>query len=285
MLNQLHRLLPEGLLADAAWFTAAGYPSSLRSRYLASGWLQPVTRGVFRRPLHRPGLQDMTAPLRWQHVVISLQLVLERPVAVGGRTALELNGLAHYASSAGPREIHLYGDEPAPGWLGKLPVDASFVFHNARKLFRTEPISDGLESLKSSMASDERSDFATIHGSLTWMPFGDGNWPIVLSTQERAMLELLDELPGRETFHQVDVLMEGLVSLSPKRMSHLLRECRSVKVKRLFLWFAERHGHAWGERLDREGVDLGSGKRMLFRGGKLDPKYRITVPGELDAGG
>ena len=285
MLNQLHRLLPEGLLADAAWFTAAGYPSSLRSRYLASGWLQPVTRGVFRRPLHRPGLQDTTAPLRWQHVVISLQLVLEHPVAVGGRTALELNGLAHYASSTGPREIHLYGDEPAPGWLGKLPVDASFVFHNARKLFRAEPISDGLESLKSSMASDERSDFVTIHGSLTWMAFGDGNWPIVLSTQERAMLELLDELPDRETFHQVDVLMEGLVSLSPKRMSHLLRECRSVKVKRLFLWFAERHGHAWVERLDLEGVDLGSGKRMLFRGGKLDPKYRITVPGELDAGG
>ena len=68
-------------------------------------------------------------------------------------------------------------------------------------------------------------------------------------------------------------------------MDRLLRECRSVKVKRLFLWFADQHGHAWVERLDREGVDLGSGKRMLFRGGKLDRKYRITVPEDLDAGG
>ena len=72
LLNRLHRLLPEGLLADAAWFTSAGYPSSLRSRYVASGWLQPVTRGVFRRPLHKPGFEATAAPLRWQHVVISL---------------------------------------------------------------------------------------------------------------------------------------------------------------------------------------------------------------------
>ena len=82
MLNRLQRLLPEGLVADAAWLTRMGYPSSLRSRYVASGWLQPVARGVFRRPQHRPGLEG-TAPLRWQHVVVSLQMVLERPVAVG----------------------------------------------------------------------------------------------------------------------------------------------------------------------------------------------------------
>ena len=126
MLNRLHRRLPEGLLADAAWFTAAGYPASLRSRYVASGWLQRVARGVFRRPLHRPGLDDSEAPLRWQHVVISLQSVLQRPVTIGGRTALELDGFAHYVSSSGPREVHLYGDERAPGWLGKLPIETRF---------------------------------------------------------------------------------------------------------------------------------------------------------------
>ena len=107
----------------------------------------------------------------------------------------------------------------------------------------------------------------------------------MLSTPERAVLELLDGLPGRETFHQVDMLMEGLVGLSPKRASRLLGECRSVKVKRLFPWLAERHGHPWLERLDRDGIDLGRGKRMLVRGGKLDAKYQITVPEDLDAGG
>ena len=32
------------------------------------------------------------------------------------------------------------------------------------------------------------------------------------------------------------------------------------------------------------GIDLGKGKRMLMRGGKLDTKYNITVPENLDGG-
>ena len=146
MLNRLHRLLPEGLVADAAWFTRMGYSSSLRSRYLASGWLQPVARGVFRRPLHKPGLEETAAPLRWQHVVISLQMVLEEPVAVGGRTALELHGFAHYPSSEGPREVHLYGDERAPGWLGKPPIARPSSFTMPASCFapsRSRPVSKG----------------------------------------------------------------------------------------------------------------------------------------------
>ncbi len=59
-------------------------------------------------------------------------------------------------------------------------------------------------------------------------------------------------------------------------------ECRTVKVKRLFFFFADRHQHAWLKRLDKKAVDLGTGKRMLVKGGKLDPKYLITVPGDLD---
>ena len=159
------------------------------------------------------------------------------------------------------------------------------MFHNARKLFRAETISDALESLKGLACSDRPAGSVPIHDSLAWKYFGDADWPIVFSTPERAVLEVLDRLPGRETFHQADMLVEGLVNLSPERMGRLLRECRSIKVKRLFLWFAERHDHAWLERLDLEGVDLGRGKRMLVRGGRLDPKYQITVPEELDAGG
>ena len=285
MLNRLQRLLPEGMLADAAWLTAEGYPSSLRSRYVASGWLQSVTRGVFRRPLHRPGLDESVSPLRWQQVVISLQSIMKRPVAVGGRTALELDGFTHYASSAGPREVHLYGDEAAPGWLGKLPVETVFVHHNARKLFRGAAIPDAVVGLESVVADGNSSNLSSIHGSLMWTFFGDGEWPMVVSTPERAILELLDELPDKESFHQADMLMESLVSLSPRRMTRLLQECRSIKVKRLFLWLAERHRHAWFKRLDRSGLDLGRGKRMLVQGGKLDSKYLITVPRDLDAGG
>jgi hypothetical protein len=106
-----------------------------------------------------------------------------------------------------------------------------------------------------------------------------------MSSPERAIMELLDEVPERETFHQADMLMEGLRNLSPRRLQNLLVNCRSVKVKRLFFWFSERHNHAWLPKLKRKEIDLGSGKRMLVRGGKLDRKFNITVPEKLDAGG
>jgi len=97
------------------------------------------------------------------------------------------------------------------------------------------------------------------------------------------LLELLDELPRRESFHQVDMLVEGLRTLSPRRIQTLLADCKSIKVKRLFFWFAERHQPSWLKQIDRASIDLGTGKRMLVKGGKLDQKYLITVPDDLNA--
>jgi hypothetical protein len=31
-------------------------------------------------------------------------------------------------------------------------------------------------------------------------------------------------------------------------------------------------------KINRESITLGSGNRMLIKGGKLDTKYKITVP-------
>ncbi|WP_246668279.1 type IV toxin-antitoxin system AbiEi family antitoxin domain-containing protein [Bradyrhizobium elkanii] len=61
--------------------------------------------------------------------------------------------------------------------------------------------------------------------------------------------------------------MEPVRTLSPKRVQAVLEACRSVKVKRLFLWFAERHAHPWFGRLDLKRIDLGRGKRQIVVGG------------------
>ncbi len=258
-----------------------GYASSLRSRYVTSGWLHPDVRGVFRRPLQAPGIKGAVSPLDWQQTLVSLQMIMERPIAAGGRTALELHGFARCLSSDGPREIHLYGEQKPPGWLDKLPLFKTIIFHNARKLFESGLIENVVMELKSAIAASDLTEKTPAHCSLTWGRFGASAWSIVLSTAELALLKLLDELTGNETFEQVDALMDGLTSLSPMRLNRLLRECRNVKVKRLFLCFAERHGHPWLEYIDRSRIDLGKGKRMLAQDGKLDSKYLITVPEEL----
>jgi len=114
--------LPEGLLVDAGWLQRQGYSSGLRSKYVAHGWLDQVARSVYRRPAAPLPAPNEDEGLRWQHVVISLQTLLDCPVVVGGRTALELQGFAHYLTAAGPREIHLYGGKAPPGWVSKLKL-------------------------------------------------------------------------------------------------------------------------------------------------------------------
>lgn len=265
--------VPEGLIVTAGWLTRHGYSSSLRSQYVEAGWLEQPARSVFRRP---------RGSLRWEEVVVSLQTLLEFPAIVGGRTALELQGYAHFLSQE-QREVHLYGQVPLPGWMDKLPLEQRFVFHNSKRLFANEPITRGLTSLSWNVRTRESTSADPIHGSFNVLPWGQWDWPLTVSTPERALLELLDELPGRESFHLVDKLVEGLASLSPRRLQKLLEDCRSIKVKRLFFFFADRHELPWLKRIERDKVDLGKGDRMLVRGGKFDPVHRITVPEDLDA--
>lgn len=283
-INRLQHLLPEGLIVDAAWLERHGYPSPLRAKYVANGWLEQVARSVYRRPSSPLKAGDEDQKLRWQAVVISLQTLLEHRLIVGGRTALELQGFAHYLATTGPREIHLYGEQKPPGWFAKLPLETRFVFHNARRLFR-QSANHRDETFSRNVTGDKGIAGGASQGNFIQQPWGQWDWPLVMSAPERAVLELLDEVPERETFHQADVLIEGLTTLRPRRLRVLLVDCRSVKVKRLFFWFAERHNHPWLKQVDRKGIDLGAGKRVLARGGKLDPRYHITVPENLDAAG
>jgi len=271
-LNWLQRALPEGMVADAAWLEKHGYSGALRKKYVAHGWLDRVARGAYRRPTPQLPHEGGATTLSWQSVVISLQTLLAAKFVVGGRTALELQGFAHYLSSAPQREVHLYGTDKRPAWLLELNLESRLVLHNAKRLFPNDVILD----------VDKEGNDALVPSSYLRQRWGKWDWPLVVSSSERAILELLDEVPERETFHQADMLFEGLRNLSPRKLQPLLQACRSIKVKRLFLWFTERHRPPWLNSLDRSGIDLGKGKRMLVKGGTLDPKFNITVPETLD---
>lgn len=269
-LKQLERLLPEGLLVDSAWLSARDYYTSLRTKYVASGWLEQPARRVYRRP---------RGQLSWQQVIISLQTILDHRLAVGGRTALELQGYAHYLSQ-GVSKVHLHGPTKPPNWLTALPLKEQFVYRNSVPLFGRDL--DEIDFPPLVPGAGKQGERPLQEAGLRSLAWGQWNWPLTVSAPERAILELLDELPDHESFHQVDVLMEGLSDLAPRRLQKLLVRCRSVKVKRLFFFFADRHRHAWLKHIERAAIDLGSGKRMLVKEGRYDSAYQITVPKELD---
>jgi hypothetical protein len=101
---------------------------------------------------------------------------------------------------------------------------------------------------------------------------------------ESALLELLAGVRHSAGFSMADKFFEAAVNLRPGLLRDLLRSCTQVKAKRLFLWFSDRHGHAWRQALDIEGIDLGRGKRLLVKGGAYDAAYLITVPREMAVG-
>jgi hypothetical protein len=271
-INRLHDLLEEGLLAPTGWLEEQGYSRALISRYVDSGWLVSPARGVYRRP---------GPSLKWQHVVASLQLVMGSYLHVGGRTALVQRGLGHYVRMSGPETIYLYGPVALPAWVNKLNLQKRFAVRNDAMFGDLRARRNALGVLTDfhdePLQPKHLADFG-----LQEMTWGAWDWRLLFSTDERAMFEVLQDVPTRESVYEADVLMQGLVNVRPARAMSLLTACASVKVKRLFLALAERHQHQWLAHLDLSKVDLGKGKRMLVSGGKLHPKYLITLPADLD---
>ncbi|ADM09225.1 hypothetical protein PB2503_05767 [Parvularcula bermudensis HTCC2503] len=243
----LEAVLP-GRLVDTPTLERHGITRMLAHKYIDSGWLEPVVRGLYRRP----GTASNSA--EWQLVVRSLQHVMDYSSVVGGRTALDLQGFVHYVPIGGDQEVHLYGDAH-PTWLKRLDDAARYKLHST-KLF--------------DMSADEETTKVDSSVGL-----------LKCSTPERAILELLGELPKHESAHIVDTVFEGLASARPRRLEKLLASCNSIKVKRLFFVFADKHGHAWRRHLSPERFDLGSGPRALFENGHFHPRYAISVPPEL----
>lgn len=271
--NQLNRLLPAGLVASAGWLDKHDYQSNLVAHYVASNRLESPARGVYRIP---------GPPLKWQAVVASLQLIEGSWSHVGGSTALVQRGLGHYARLSGVETICLYGPDALPHWVNKLGVPERFEQRRDATFAPLRVRRDGDGVLKNfesgtPITSDDLGRFGLIE-----QKWGTWDWPLIFSSEERAILEMLQDVPDRESIYEAYVLLQGRVNLRPERVSALLRACRSVKAKRLFLALAASQQHAWFKHLDLTGVDCGKGKRSLFPGGKLDPKYLITLPADLD---
>lgn len=271
-LKKLQTLLPEGLLAPTSWLEARGYSRSLLAGYTKRGWLESPARGVYRRK---------GSSLNWKHVVATLQqqVVGEREplIHVGGLTALQHRGKAHYVPLGKNQSVLLYGPHSLPGWVKAVPLGEKFVMRPDAMLasLRVWRAADGHLVDEKGRALNED---ALAERGLMEVALGRDEWKLVYATEERAMLELVNDVPRAETLDHADLIMQGLAGLRPPRVTRLLTACTSVKAKRLFLALAERHQHAWLSHLEWSAFNWGSGKRSLFAGESMHPKYQISWP-------
>jgi hypothetical protein len=107
-------------------------------------------------------------------------------------------------------------------------------------------------------------------------------YEVVMSTPERAMIELCQGVPQQVEADDAYTLMYGLTNLRPNLVQSLLEKCTSVKAKRVFMVLAELCEHRWLKSLDLSQVDFGSGKRVIGNNGKWFSRYELYLPLDRD---
>lgn len=248
-INKLLNSQPSGIVLLSSWLADQGYSYDLQQRYKKSNWLHSIGIGALIRTNDK---------VKYEGAIYALQQQGSLSIHPGGRTALSLLGKAHYLESK-TSKVMLFGGakERLPSWFKKHNWGVNVEYYETTFL----PKDVGLTEIEVK------------------------NFSIKISGAARAIMECLYLAPQKQNLIECYELMEGLNNLSPKQVQMLLENCQSVKVKRLFLYMAEKAKHGWVEHLDKTKIDLGKGKRSIVRNGAFVDQYGITVPKEMEENG
>jgi len=244
-INQLLQAQPKGAVLLSSWMESQGYSLDLQKRYRNSHWLTSLGTGAMIRAQDNVG---------YEGAIYALQTQAGSSIHPGGKTALSLLGKSHYLELA-TKKVILFGgkSERLPSWFKNHDWKVKVEFHPSSFL----PDDLGLTKIQI------------------------GNLELKVSSAPRALMECLYLAPEKQELLECCELFEGLNNLRPNSVQQLIEQCGSVKVKRLFLYMAEKFSHEWVNHLNLEKIDLGTGKRSLVKNGTYIPKYQITVPKEV----
>ena len=202
-------------------------------------------------PIGRGAFKRPNEDITWQDALDAIITQAELAVHIGGMTALSQQGNGHYIR-IGKEAVFLFSPLgiSLPAWFRKYEWGVD------------------IEHIKTN-----------------FLPFDESTKEVFKEglSSERAILECLYLAPKRQDLMECYLVMEGLVNLRPKVVQTLLEACRSIKVKRLFLYMAEKANHQWLQYVDISKLSLGNGDRSIVNNGKYIAKNRITVPSELAA--
>ena len=177
--KKLNRLLKEwsaGTLMTHHALKKRGIYQQLVDCYVKSGWLEVISRGVFKKA----GDQ-----VDWLAAVLYVQSSLQRSVHVGAKTALELHGVQHFTPhSAGYVWLFGLSNEKLPAWL----LARNTEYNWGRDIHYLTPVlfdDQKLGLTKKKIAQ-----------------YGNQEWQIVVSSKERAVLELLYLVPLKQSLEE-----------------------------------------------------------------------------------
>jgi hypothetical protein len=245
-INLLLQKVPRGGLFLSSWMYKNGISRELQRHYKDSQWLMSIGTGVMVRTGEVPTIYG---------ALVSLNEQGDKHCSIGAMSALELQGLAHYIPM-GKQTVVLISskEERLPEWFLKRDWGV-YLRHYTTACFSPEL---GI-------------NFVLQEG-----------FSVPVSSPARAFMECLHLTPKYYNLADLYYNMEMLATLLPDQVQLLLEDCKSIKVKRLFLYMAEKAGHTWLKYLDLSKISLGIGKRAIVKNGVYNKRYQITIPKELD---
>jgi hypothetical protein len=245
--NKINRLLQDyypGKLYFSGSLKQNGYSDQLLKQYRNSGWLSALSKGV----MYRFGDKLLSYP-----ALACYNQQMGKKFHVAAHSALELNGFNHYVPMGKP--LLMVGhpkQQTVPDWMKKNNFDRVIKFFSTEIFIKPQLSTFNVEGVN-----------------------------LLVSSPEQAFLECLLLSPKQYIFMDLFYIMEQLTTLRPEILQDLLENTDNFKVKRLFLYMAEKAGHYWFNLLDMDRVDIGASKHQLVKNGVYIPKYKITVPKEL----
>ncbi|MDO4179679.1 type IV toxin-antitoxin system AbiEi family antitoxin [Bacteroides acidifaciens] len=243
-INNLRQQIPSNGIMLTSWLEKSGFNRNEVYDYMESGWLQRISTGVYQFTGDTPTLYGILA---------SYQKQIGLKYHIGAASALELKGFSHYIAMGKPTAVVFSPVRPPlPKWLNDADLDMNLA-EVATKVLGTIGI--------------EQMDYQ--------------EQTLTVSSPERAIMECVLLSPSRYDLMDVYYLMEMLTSLRSALIQQLLENCTSVKVKRMFLYMAEKAHHRWFAKLDLSKISLGSGTRSFAKGGVKVNTYDIVIPKEL----
>lgn len=254
LLQQLVNRVPPGFLVDTPWLNRHGIGPKSVYAYAKSGWLERLAHGVYRRS----GV-GQPAFVNWDILLLSLHQIMGYRAHVGGLSALEFQERLDPKALRDCTQFWLYGDN-LPAWLNHIPVNGSLEIRR-RSLF-----DDSELGLEGGSAGEGCAD--------VW------NWSSRSSSSERAILEIMDEVPHAVTFGQLEKVFRISIGYRHMLVNPLLQSCRKIRVRRLFCVFAERGNFLWWDKIDLDALDLGRGVHRASPNGRIHPRFKLIVPEE-----
>lgn len=277
---ELGSAFPEHVVVTREWLAEQGFEDDRLSRYVSSGYLSRVGRGLYAKPLGATSWDSRHSALSsspsWKVALNSALLTARHPIAVAGYSALWVRNLAHYVSDHQDSTITVTSPETIPKWMSSM-VSVAWNRINSRKLFNGQ--AGDLESCRL-FGLDQKLIEKELDGTgIEAYGYGETQSWCLVSSPERALIEWANDLKEINDWYHFMEVVEGIGTLRPGRLVGLLTACKSIKAKRILLWAARESGANWYKPVANKItlVDLGTGVRQLVKGGTYDKEFKITV--------